>query len=101
MVFGALRRIGGNVLRGIRNVGSQILRPIKTVRDTAKNVLDRARKIPVVGDLVNQGIQMIPEPIRRGIRAADSGIDVADRALSGDLRGAVRGGRNLFNQLRS
>jgi len=94
-----LRRLGGNVLRGISRVARPVVSTLKGVRDT----INRVRNMPVVGDIVRTAEQFIPENIRRGVGLASQGLDVADSAVGavdslarGDVRGAVSAGRQAF-----
>jgi len=75
--FDSLKRLGGNILSGIRNVGGSILGGAQKVRDTIRNITQQARKNPLVDSLLKTKIPLVGQSLDDLGNIADSAIDTS------------------------
>lgn len=99
-LFDFIKKAAGKVLSGIKKVGSKVLKPIKKVKDAIKNTYNKVRDAPIVGEFIKTGESFLPGFVKKGVGVVDNAIDLGDKALKGDVRGALNEGRDLYNSIR-
>ena len=118
-LWSGIKSVGGSILGGVKSLGRGILNVGNTIRSGISKGLDIARKIPVVGGLVDEALNM-PLPgvgvslsevggiadtalntVNNVADVVSNASDVIESAKRGDLEGVVANAQSTYQRGRA